>query len=151
MRRADLTTLWRALRLWLPYQAGIQADREFSSIIITAVYIPPQADTSMALNKLYLTLCDSSTDSKTRLKHFVYIVCLKEGSELLRNSCCFIERNGIFDIGQSFFTFSGSRFGSFKRGFITAPFSEFGTHPVDRETFIMFNNRRAMYRKQLFQ
>ncbi|CDR18940.1 unnamed protein product [Oncorhynchus mykiss] len=31
--------------------------REFSSIIITAVYIPPQADTSMALNKLYLTLC----------------------------------------------------------------------------------------------
>ncbi|XP_052332830.1 uncharacterized protein LOC127911022 [Oncorhynchus keta] len=31
--------------------------REFSSIIITAVYIPPQADTSMALNELYLTLC----------------------------------------------------------------------------------------------
>ena len=25
------------------------------------------------------------------------------------------------------------------RGFITANFCEFGTHPVDRETFIMFN------------
>ena len=35
--------------------------REFSSIIITAVYIPPQADTSMALNKLYLTLCKLET------------------------------------------------------------------------------------------
>ncbi len=27
--------------------------REFSSIIVTAVYIPPQADTSMALSKLH--------------------------------------------------------------------------------------------------
>ena len=35
--------------------------------------------------------------------------------------------------------FSGSRFGFFKRGFIIATFSEFGTHPVDREPFIMFN------------
>ncbi len=27
--------------------------REFSSIVVTAVYIPPQADTSLALSKLY--------------------------------------------------------------------------------------------------
>ena len=40
---------------------------------------------------------------------------------------------------DSLFIFSGSRFGFFKRGFITATFSEFGTHPVDREPFIMFN------------
>jgi hypothetical protein len=32
-----------------------------------------------------------------------------------------------------------SRFGFFKRGSITVTFSEFGTHPVDREQFIMFN------------
>ena len=37
--------------------------REFSSIIITAVYIPPQADTLMALNELYLTLCKLETTS----------------------------------------------------------------------------------------
>ena len=30
-------------------------------------------------------------------------------------------------------------FGFFKGGFITATFSELGTHLVDRETFIMFN------------
>ena len=35
--------------------------REFSSIIITALYIPPQADTSMALNEQYLTLCKLET------------------------------------------------------------------------------------------
>ena len=35
--------------------------REFSSITITAAYIPPQADTSMALNELYLTLCKLET------------------------------------------------------------------------------------------
>ena len=59
-------------------------------------------------------------------------------------SCCvtafstFFERNGRFDIGRLvFLIFSGSRFGFFKRGFITATFSEFGTHPVDREMFIM--------------
>ncbi|CDQ81681.1 unnamed protein product [Oncorhynchus mykiss] len=31
--------------------------REFSSIIITAAYFPPQADTSMALNELRMALC----------------------------------------------------------------------------------------------
>jgi hypothetical protein len=31
--------------------------RELSSIIITAAYIPPQADTSTALNELHWTLC----------------------------------------------------------------------------------------------
>ena len=42
--------------------------------------------------------------SKTRLKHFVYIVCLQEGSELLRNSLFNIfERNGRFDIGRLVF------------------------------------------------
>uniref|UniRef100_A0A8C7QER3 DNA-directed RNA polymerase n=1 Tax=Oncorhynchus mykiss TaxID=8022 RepID=A0A8C7QER3_ONCMY len=35
--------------------------RELSSIIITAAYIPPQADISTALNKLYLTLCKLET------------------------------------------------------------------------------------------
>ena len=82
-------------------------------------------------------------------------------------SCCatafskIFERNGRIDI------FSGSRFGFFKRDFITATFSEFGTHPVDRELFIMFNiigpstgragpitgraHNRAKHRKQLFQ
>ena len=35
--------------------------REFSSIIITAAYIPPQADTSMTLNELHLTLCKLET------------------------------------------------------------------------------------------
>ena len=60
-------------------------------------------------------------------------------------SCCatafsnFFERNGRFDIGRQFFIFSGSRFGCFKRGYITATFSDFGTHPVYREPFIMFN------------
>ena len=49
------------------------------------------------------------------------------------------ERNGRFDIGRQFLIFSWSRFGFFKRGFITATFIEYGTHPVDREPFIMFN------------
>ncbi len=31
--------------------------REFSSIIVTAVYIPPQADTGLALSKLHDVLC----------------------------------------------------------------------------------------------
>ena len=35
--------------------------REFSSIIITVVYIPPQSDTSMALKELHLTLCKLET------------------------------------------------------------------------------------------
>ena len=37
------------------------------------------------------------------------------------------------------FIFFAARFGFFKRDFITATFSEFGTHPEDRETFIMLN------------
>jgi hypothetical protein len=75
--------------------------------------------------------------SITRLKRCVYIVCLQEGSKLLNNSFFqkFWEELEILYI----FIFSWSRFGFFKRGFITATFSEFGTHPVDRELFIMFN------------
>ncbi len=37
--------------------------REFSSIIVTAVYIPPQADTSLALSKL--TMCSAATLANT--------------------------------------------------------------------------------------
>ena len=58
----------------------------------------------------------------------------------MRNSFSKIsERNGRFNIGQKFFIFFGPRFGFFKRSFITATFSEFGTHPVDRNPFVMFN------------
>ena len=74
--------------------------REFSSIIITAVYIPPQADTSMALNKLYLTLCKLETiypeaafivagdfnkaNLKTRLpKFYQHIDCATRGGKAL--------------------------------------------------------------------
>jgi hypothetical protein len=32
--------------------------REFSSVIVTAAYIPPQADTMMALKELHWTLCN---------------------------------------------------------------------------------------------
>jgi hypothetical protein len=32
-----------------------------------------------------------------------------------------------------------SRFGFFRKGFITATFSELSTHPEDREQFFMFN------------
>jgi hypothetical protein len=35
--------------------------REFSSITITVVYIPPQADTSTALKELHSTLCKRET------------------------------------------------------------------------------------------
>uniref|UniRef100_A0A8K9USR6 Reverse transcriptase domain-containing protein n=1 Tax=Oncorhynchus mykiss TaxID=8022 RepID=A0A8K9USR6_ONCMY len=74
--------------------------REFSSIIITAVYIPPQADTSMALNELYLTLCKLETiypeaafivagdfnkaNLKTRLpKFYQHIDCATRGGKTL--------------------------------------------------------------------
>uniref|UniRef100_A0AAZ3Q1D7 Fish virus induced TRIM protein n=1 Tax=Oncorhynchus tshawytscha TaxID=74940 RepID=A0AAZ3Q1D7_ONCTS len=73
--------------------------REFSSIIITAVYIP-QADTSMALNELYLTLCKLETiypeaafivagdfnkaNLKTRLpKFYQHIDCATRGGKTL--------------------------------------------------------------------
>ena len=68
------------------------------------------------------------------------IHCLQEGSELQCNRFFnFFEEWKIRYRPIQFFIFSGSRFGFFKRGFITATFSEFGTHPVDREPFIMFN------------
>ena len=35
--------------------------REFSSVIITAVYIPPEADTMTALKELHWTLCKLET------------------------------------------------------------------------------------------
>ncbi|CDQ76805.1 unnamed protein product [Oncorhynchus mykiss] len=74
--------------------------REFSSIIITAVYIPPQADTSITLNKLYLTLCKLETihpeaafivagdfnkaNLKTRLpKFYQHIDCATRGGKTL--------------------------------------------------------------------
>ena len=39
--------------------------REFSSVIVTAVYIPPQADTTTALKELHWTLCKlETTDPK---------------------------------------------------------------------------------------
>ena len=35
--------------------------RELSSVIITAVYIPPQVDTKMAIKELHWTLCKLET------------------------------------------------------------------------------------------
>ena len=35
--------------------------RQFSSVIVTAVYIPPQADTTTALKELHWTLCKLET------------------------------------------------------------------------------------------
>ena len=75
--------------------------------------------------------------SNTRLKRFVYIVCLQKGKELLRNSFFkhFWEEWEI-RYRKIFFFFS-QFYGS--RGFIIATFSEFATHQVGREHFIMFN------------
>ena len=38
-----------------------RANREFSSVIVTAVYIPPQADTKTAIKELHWTICKLET------------------------------------------------------------------------------------------
>ena len=68
------------------------------------------------------------TGSKTRLKYFIYIICLREGRQLF-----------IFFVVVEFLKCSRSRFCFFMSGYITATFSEFGTYPEDRKPFIMLN------------
>ncbi len=54
--------------------------REFSSIIVTAVYIPPQADTSLALSKLHdvQTLTEPTSGRSCRTLTNIYPVQLED-------------------------------------------------------------------------
>jgi hypothetical protein len=44
-----------------PRKQRYYLSREFSSVIVTAVYIPPQADTTTALKELQWTSCKLET------------------------------------------------------------------------------------------